>query len=180
MVDVIQVCWQFASSQAVSKPVWDIPLLCAQCKTPDDGQRNCPKYVELYFKNKFEKLVRLLGFIIRFYHDARTPERQKNTNTNTNTPIQTHTHVHTNTHMHTKTNTQNTHTIYIHAYKHKHKSTCTNKHRHLYVYTHTHTHTHTQAHPRARQKFTLPSFSKTFSKYHPPPTNVKNTQRQIH
>jgi len=26
-------------------------------KTPDDGQRNCPKHVEFYFKNKFEKLV---------------------------------------------------------------------------------------------------------------------------
>jgi len=26
---------------------------------PDDGQRNCPKYVEFYSKNKFEKLVQL-------------------------------------------------------------------------------------------------------------------------
>jgi hypothetical protein len=33
-------------------------------KTPDDGQRNCPKHVEFYFKNKFEKLVHLDGFII--------------------------------------------------------------------------------------------------------------------
>jgi hypothetical protein len=24
------------------KPVWRIPLLCVQWKTPDDGQRNCP------------------------------------------------------------------------------------------------------------------------------------------
>jgi len=30
---------------------------CSQCKTPDDGQRNCPKHVEFYSKNKFEKLV---------------------------------------------------------------------------------------------------------------------------
>ena len=45
-------------------------------KTPDDGQRNCPKHVELYSKNKFEKLVHLVGFIIRIYHDARSPERQ--------------------------------------------------------------------------------------------------------
>jgi len=29
-----------------------------------DGQRNCPKHVELYSKNKFEKLVHLVGFII--------------------------------------------------------------------------------------------------------------------
>jgi len=40
-------------------------LLCVQWKTPDDGQRNCPKRVEFYYKNKFEKLVHLVGFIIR-------------------------------------------------------------------------------------------------------------------
>jgi len=33
--------------------------------TPDDGQRNCPKHVEFYSKNKFEKLGHLVGFIIR-------------------------------------------------------------------------------------------------------------------
>jgi len=96
MVYVIQVCWQLASrirtelswfcrtkpvpswscSQAVSKHVWRIPLLCVQWKTPDDGQSNCPKHVEFYSKNKFEKsLVRLVRFIIRIYHDARSPER---------------------------------------------------------------------------------------------------------
>jgi len=40
-------------------------LLCVQCCTPDDEQRNCPKHVEAYSKNKFEKLVLLVGFIIR-------------------------------------------------------------------------------------------------------------------
>ena len=40
-------------------------LLCLQCLTPDDGQRNCPKHVEFYSKNKFEKLVHVVGFIIR-------------------------------------------------------------------------------------------------------------------
>ena len=34
-------------------------------KTPDDGQRNCPKHVEFYSKNKFEELVHLVGFIIK-------------------------------------------------------------------------------------------------------------------
>jgi len=34
-------------------------------KTPDDGQRKCPKHVEFYSKNKFENLVHLVGFIIR-------------------------------------------------------------------------------------------------------------------
>jgi len=34
-------------------------------KTPDDGQRKCPKHVDFYSKNKFENLVHLVGFIIR-------------------------------------------------------------------------------------------------------------------
>jgi len=55
----------WSCSQAVSKPVWHIPLLCVQWKTPDDGQMNCPKPVEFYSKNKFEKFVHLVGFIIR-------------------------------------------------------------------------------------------------------------------
>jgi hypothetical protein len=40
-------------------------LLCIQCQTPDDGQRNCPKHVEFYYKDKFEKLVHLVVFIVR-------------------------------------------------------------------------------------------------------------------
>ena len=56
--------------------VWHIPLLCVQWKTPDDGQGNCPKCVEFYSKNKFEKLMHLVGFIVWIYHDARSPERQ--------------------------------------------------------------------------------------------------------
>jgi hypothetical protein len=55
----------WSCSLAVSKPVWHIPLLCVQWKAPDHGQRNCPKHVEFYSKNKFEKLVHLVGFIIR-------------------------------------------------------------------------------------------------------------------
>ena len=46
-------------------------------KTPDDGQRNCPKHVEFISINKFEKLVHSVGSIIRIFHDARSPERQK-------------------------------------------------------------------------------------------------------
>ena len=74
MVYVIQVFRQLASRirifhpgpacKAVCKPVWHIPLLCVQWKTPDDEQRNCPKHVEFHSKNKFEKLVHLFGFII--------------------------------------------------------------------------------------------------------------------
>ena len=51
-------------------------LLCTQYLILDDGQRNCPKHVEFYSKNKFEKLVHLVGFNIRLYHHARSPERQ--------------------------------------------------------------------------------------------------------
>jgi len=52
-----------------------IPLLCGQWKTPDDGQRNCPKHVVFYSKNKFEKLVHLVDFVMRIYHDARSSKR---------------------------------------------------------------------------------------------------------
>ena len=51
-------------------------MLCLQWKTFDDGQRNCPKHVEFCSKNNFEKLVHVVGFIIKIYHDARSPERQ--------------------------------------------------------------------------------------------------------
>jgi hypothetical protein len=53
---------------AVCKTVWHVPLLCVQWKTPDNGQRNCPKHVELHSKNEFEKLVHLVGFIIQKYY----------------------------------------------------------------------------------------------------------------
>jgi len=77
-----------ACERAVSKPVWHIPLLCVQWEIPDDGQGNCPKHVEFHFKNKIEKSVHLVGFIIRIYHDARSPERQSSTS-----PVQQfHTH----------------------------------------------------------------------------------------
>ena len=54
-------------------------MLCVQWKIPDDRQRNCPKYAEFYSKNKFEKLAHLFGFIIRIYHNARSPELQIHT-----------------------------------------------------------------------------------------------------
>jgi hypothetical protein len=55
----------WSCSQAVRKPVWRIPTLFVQWKTPDDGQTICPKHTEFHSKNKFEKLVHLIGFIIR-------------------------------------------------------------------------------------------------------------------
>ena len=55
----------------VSKPVWHIPLLWVQRKTPDAGQRNYPEHVEFYSKNKFEKLAHLVDFIIRMNYFVR-------------------------------------------------------------------------------------------------------------
>jgi len=54
--------------------VWHIPLLGVQWKTTDDEQRNCPKQVEFYSKNKFENLVHLFGFtwvISKVLHNVR-------------------------------------------------------------------------------------------------------------
>jgi len=47
--------------------LYDIYHCCvySEKKTPDYGQRNYPKHVEFYSKNKFEKLVYLFAFIIR-------------------------------------------------------------------------------------------------------------------
>jgi hypothetical protein len=36
--------------KAIYKPVWHIPLLCVQWKTPDDGQRNCSKHAVSFRK----------------------------------------------------------------------------------------------------------------------------------
>jgi hypothetical protein len=38
--------------------------------------RGTVRNIEFYSKNKNEKLVHLVGFIIRIYNDARSPERQ--------------------------------------------------------------------------------------------------------
>ena len=63
-------------ARKLSANLYDIYRCCGYSeKTPDDGQRSCPKHAEFYSKNKFEKLVHLVGFIIRIYHDARSPER---------------------------------------------------------------------------------------------------------
>jgi hypothetical protein len=46
--------------KAAIKPARHIPVPNVQWKTPDDGQKNCPKHVAFLDKNKFGKLVRLL------------------------------------------------------------------------------------------------------------------------
>ena len=72
VIYVIQVCCKLASYQQTCM-TYTIAV-CALKKTPDDGQRNCLKHAEFYSKNKFKKLVHLVGFIIRIYHDARSTE----------------------------------------------------------------------------------------------------------
>jgi len=85
------MCWQLASrirtehswscSQAVSKSVRNIPLLRVQWRTPDDGQRNFPKHVEFYSKNKIEKLVHLVLFYYKNILDCfpiSTPKAESN------------------------------------------------------------------------------------------------------
>ena len=53
-------------ARKLSANLYNIYLCCVYSeKIPDDGQRNCPKHVEFYSKNKFEKLVRLVDFIVR-------------------------------------------------------------------------------------------------------------------
>jgi len=61
----------------LSENLYDLYLCCVYSKkSPDDGQRNCPKHVDFYSKNKFVKLLHLFGFVIRIHDDARSPERQ--------------------------------------------------------------------------------------------------------
>jgi mRNA-degrading endonuclease HigB of HigAB toxin-antitoxin module len=75
VVYVIQVYRQLSCSRirmfhpdpARELSVWHTTLLSAQWKTPDDGQRNCPKHVDFHSKMKFEKLVHLVGNTIRKY-----------------------------------------------------------------------------------------------------------------
>jgi len=44
---------------------WNIPVPNGQWKTPDDGQRNCPKHVDFLDINKFGKISASVGFIKR-------------------------------------------------------------------------------------------------------------------
>ena len=67
MVYVIQLASRIRPELLAScQQTCDIYHCCAYSKiTPDNGQKNCPKHVEVYSKNKFEKLVHVVGFVIR-------------------------------------------------------------------------------------------------------------------
>ena len=72
-VHVVQVML----TEAVSITCMTYTYCCVySVETPDDGQKTCPKHVEFFSKNKFQKLVHLAGFTIRIYHDARSSECQ--------------------------------------------------------------------------------------------------------
>jgi hypothetical protein len=68
--------WNRVPSWSCSRAVWHTPLPCVQWKTPNDGQRNSPKHVVCYSKNKFEKFVHLVGFIRTAQY---TPSKQFST-----------------------------------------------------------------------------------------------------
>jgi hypothetical protein len=63
--DSFQARPSWSCLKAVIKPAWHVPVPNVQWKTPDDGQRNCPRHVEFLGKNKFGKLVRLLVLLKR-------------------------------------------------------------------------------------------------------------------
>ena len=60
-------------ARKLSANLYDIYHCCVYSeKTPDNGHRNCLKYVEFYSKNKFEQLVLIVGLIIRSRRIVRT------------------------------------------------------------------------------------------------------------
>jgi len=67
----------YRSARKLSANLYDIcHCYMYGAKTTYYRQRNCPKHVEFYSKNNFEKLVQLVGFSIRIFHNARSSERQ--------------------------------------------------------------------------------------------------------
>jgi predicted transglutaminase-like protease len=82
MIYVIQLASRIRTerpdpARKLSANLYDINHCCVYSEeTTEDVQRNCLKRVKFYSKNKFEKIVHLVGSITRIYHDARSPERQ--------------------------------------------------------------------------------------------------------
>ena len=66
----------WSCSQSVSKPVWHIPLLCVQWKNSWWWTEELSETYRVLFQKYFEKLVHLFVFIIRIYHDERSPVHQ--------------------------------------------------------------------------------------------------------
>ena len=62
------ISYRFADSLQAGSEWKHIPLSCVQWETPDDGRRNCPKHVKFHSKNKFEKLVHIVGFYYKKFN----------------------------------------------------------------------------------------------------------------
>jgi hypothetical protein len=56
--------------QAIGQTYMTYTIAVCTVKTHDDRQRNCPKHVDFHSKNKFEKLMHPVGFIIRNVIDS--------------------------------------------------------------------------------------------------------------
>ena len=72
---VCVVCYVVACKQD-QDVMYDIYHWCVYSEKLLMMDRGTVRNIQFYSKNKFEKLVHLAGFIIRIYHDARSPERQ--------------------------------------------------------------------------------------------------------
>ena len=79
---MLTACEQDQDGASCQQTCMTCTVAVCTVKTPDEGQRNCPKHVEFYSKNKFEKLMHLVGFMTRIYQDTRSPERQNPTHIN--------------------------------------------------------------------------------------------------
>ena len=74
MLDSISVHHQESSTVHTAKPVWHIPI--AACAVLDSWwwTEKLSETCTVLFQNKFEKLMRLVGFITSIYHDVRSSE----------------------------------------------------------------------------------------------------------
>jgi hypothetical protein len=59
----------------LSANLYDIHHCCVYSEKLLTMDRGTVQNMQFHSKNKFEKLVHLVGFIIRIYHDARSHER---------------------------------------------------------------------------------------------------------
>ena len=63
-------------ARKLSANLYDIHHCCVYSEKLLMMDTGTVRNIEFYSKNKFEKLMRIVGCIIRIYHDVRSPERQ--------------------------------------------------------------------------------------------------------
>ena len=65
-------------ARKLSANMYDMNHCCVYSEKLPMTDRGTVRNMKFYYsKNKSEKLVHLVGFIIIIYHDARSPERQR-------------------------------------------------------------------------------------------------------